>query len=68
MGQLMLRCPMTDRNFATGIDTDRKDLKRLPYTRIAVRCPYCGREHAWGPRDAGLAESIPLGEEIVRAR
>jgi hypothetical protein len=59
MGQLMLRCPMTDRNFSTGIDTDRESLKSVPYTGIAVRCPYCGCEHTWGPRDAPLAECTP---------
>jgi hypothetical protein len=50
---------MTDRNFSTGIDTDRKNLKRIPYARIAARCPYCGREHTWGLQDASLAEGIP---------
>jgi hypothetical protein len=68
MGQLMLRCPMTDRNFSTGIDTDRESLKRIPYTGIAVRCPYCGCERTWGPREAPLAESTPLGERIAGAR
>jgi hypothetical protein len=52
VGQLMLRCPMTDRNFSTGIGTDGKSLKRVPYARIAVRCPYCGLEHTWGLQDA----------------
>jgi hypothetical protein len=61
----MLRCPMTDRNFSTGIDTDRKSLKRIPYARIAVHCPYCGREHTWGPRDASLTQSVLLSEQVA---
>ncbi len=66
MGQLMLRCPMTDRNFSTGIDTDRATLKRVSYTRIAARCPYCGREHSWGPQDAPLEQSVPpLGKHAA---
>jgi hypothetical protein len=56
---------MTDRNFSTGIDTDRKTLKRIPYTRIAVRCPYCGLEHTWGPWDAPLGQSLLPGERIA---
>ena len=66
MGQLMLRCPMTDRNFSTGIDSE--SLKLMPNTSIPIRCPYCGQEHPWGPRDAWQAESIPLGEQIAGAR
>jgi hypothetical protein len=65
LGQLMLRCPMTDRNFPTGIDTDRKSLKRIPYARIAARCPYCGLEHTWGPQDAALGQSGLLDKQIV---
>jgi hypothetical protein len=65
MGQLMLRCPMTDRNFSTGIDTDRKSLKRIPYAGIAVRCPYCGFEHTLGPQDAPLVQSALLGKQLA---
>jgi hypothetical protein len=58
---------MTDRNFSTGIDIDRKSLKRIPYARIAVHCP-CGREHTWGPRDASLAQSVLLSEQVAPPR
>ena len=68
MALLMLRCPMTDRNFSTGINTDSERLRLIPDTRIAAHCPYCGQEHPWGPRDAFLAESIPLGEQIAVSR
>jgi hypothetical protein len=64
LGQLMLRCLMTDRNFSTGIDTDRKKLKRIPYAEIAVRCPYCGLEHTLGLQDVPLGQSALLGRQI----
>jgi hypothetical protein len=68
LGQLMLRCPMTDRHFSTGIDTNRKSLKRIPYIRLFVRCPYCGREHTWGPREAPLGQSVPLSKRVAPPR
>ena len=64
MGQLMLRCPMTDRNFSTGIDTDRKSLKRIPYARIVVRCPYCGLRF---PEDAIARHQIERASQAWRA-
>jgi hypothetical protein len=74
MGQLMLRCPMTDRNFSTGIDTDRKSLKRIPYARIAVRCPYCGapRRPFGAKRPTGqadcAADAVNIGRELAMRR
>jgi hypothetical protein len=38
---------------------------RIPYTRIAVRCPYCGLEHTWGPQDAPLGQGVLLGKQIA---
>ena len=67
MGLLMPRCPMTDRNFSTGIHTDMDSIKLMPDTKIAPRCPYCGREHTGTPR-GGLAERVPLREQIVETR
>ena len=68
MGLLMLRCPMTDRNFSTGIHTDKDSIKLMPNTEIAARCPYCGREHTGTPREGWVAESVPLSEQIVGTR
>jgi hypothetical protein len=62
LGQLMLRCPMTDRNFSTGIDTDGKKLKRIPYAGIAVRCPYCGLEHTSGAPRRPFGAKRPTGQ------
>jgi hypothetical protein len=65
MGRLMLRCPMTDRNFSTGIDTDTETLRLVPDATITARCPYCGQDHSLRPHDGWLAKSIPLGEQIA---
>jgi hypothetical protein len=68
MGRLMLRCPMTDRNFSAGIDTDSETLGPVPNVTITARCPYCGQEHSSRPRAAWAAEGIPLGEQIASVR
>jgi len=47
------------------MEADIKALRRVPYTRIAVRCPYCGLEHTWGPSDALLGQSVLPGEQIA---
>jgi hypothetical protein len=57
---------MTDRNFSTGIDTDRKSLKRIPYATIAVRCPYCGFEHTLGPQDAPFGQGALPDKQIAQ--
>jgi hypothetical protein len=62
MGIMMLRCPMTDRNFSTGINADRDSFRLISDAMIVARCPYCARDHAWRPNDAWLAESIPSSE------
>jgi hypothetical protein len=64
MGVLMLRCPMTDRNFSTGINTDRDRFRLIPDAMSAARCPYCRLDHIWRPRDAWLMESFPPGELV----
>jgi hypothetical protein len=58
MAMLMLRCPMTDRNFSTGIYVDKSRFKLMLDTERVALCPQCGREHTWRPRDAWLVESV----------
>jgi hypothetical protein len=54
MAELMLRCPMTDRNFSTGINIDERSSQSLPDTVSSVHCPRCGRAHWWRPHDAWM--------------
>jgi hypothetical protein len=58
MGMLMLRCPMTDRNFSTGIYAEKSRFKSMLDTERVVLCLQCGREHTWRPRDAWLVECV----------
>ena len=58
MGVLMLRCPMTDRNFSTGVNADKSSFRLMMDAVRAARCPQCGHVHAWRPRDAWLMERI----------
>jgi hypothetical protein len=63
MGRLMLRCPMTDRNFSTGINTDSESFRLNSDTTITAQCPYCGQNHTLRSHDGWLAESVPLGAQ-----
>jgi hypothetical protein len=67
MGVLMLRCPTTGRAFATGVNTDEATFERMPDTVGTARCPHCGQEHPWRPRDARLLEALPLGLLVENA-
>jgi hypothetical protein len=66
MGMLMLRCPMTDRNFSTGIYADKSRFKLMLDTERVVLCPQCGREHTWRPRDAWLVGCVDGRVSIAR--
>ena len=47
MGVLVLKCTVTGREFSSGIQVERDELKRFPNSLTHSRCPYCGREHVW---------------------
>jgi hypothetical protein len=55
MGVLMLKCPETGREFATGIYLDEDSFRRLPDTVSKAACPHCGQMHSWWTHDARLS-------------
>src|SRR5439155_27307650 len=59
MGVLLITCPVTGKEFSTGIQPDRKTSDALPKVTTRSRCPYCKTDHPWQPRDARYAEAIP---------
>jgi hypothetical protein len=64
--KMLRRCPMTDRNFSSGINIDRDSFRVIPQTRIIARCPYCGQNHTCRPNDASLMESTLPSETPPR--
>lgn len=56
VGFLLITCPVTGKEFATGIETDERSFDLLPDTVARSLCPHCGREHCWSKADARLSE------------
>jgi endogenous inhibitor of DNA gyrase (YacG/DUF329 family) len=55
MGMVMVRCPITGNEIATGIETEPVILEALPKVETAVRCPECGEKHFWTIEHAYIA-------------
>ena len=56
VGVLLIKCPVTGREFSTGIETDERSLELIPDTVAQSPCPHCGSDHAWSKFDARLSE------------
>ena len=70
MGVLMLKCPITAREFSAGILIEQEGFQKLPKVPNRSRCPHCGLMHVGWPREARWVESIgpdPLPEGLDRA-
>jgi hypothetical protein len=64
MGVLMVRCPVSGREFSSGIQIEEESLERLPDSPVKSRCPACGKEHTWSTRDARFAEAVPPSQWV----
>jgi hypothetical protein len=56
MGMVMIRCPQTGREIATGILSDRSQFACTPVFFADTYCPLCDRDHRWFARDAWVRE------------
>jgi hypothetical protein len=56
VGVLLIKCPITGREFSTGIETDEQSLELIPETVAQSPCPHCGSDHSWSKFDARLSE------------
>jgi hypothetical protein len=63
MGELMLKCPITSRELATGIYVDEDGFKRLPNTVTKTACPHCRQLHSWWTKEARL--SVPGEQRLL---
>jgi len=64
MPVILIVCPISSREFSTGINIDKGSFDVLPEVPARARCPHCAREHEWRKSDARLAESVPPAEWI----
>jgi hypothetical protein len=56
MGHVMIKCPHTGRELATGLQSDDASFKRMPVFYGRTFCSACRMEHDWFARDAWVAE------------
>jgi hypothetical protein len=57
---IYIRCPLTLREIATGIDTDPFSFLSLPDVSTKMSCCACGNHHAWRRSEAWLAPETEL--------
>ena len=68
MGVIVVTCPVTGRDFSTGILIDRDDFRRLPEALTNSRCPHCRLTHSWWTREGRFAEALPPEDWIENKR
>src|SRR3954465_7337182 len=66
MGAVMIKCPDTGRDIATGIVADRASFNAMPVFFARVLCPVCRTEHEGFAQEAWVCEAEPA--EPVRRR
>ena len=59
MGAVMVRCPETGRDIATGIVAYRESFNATTVFFARVFCPICRTEHEWFAKEAWVCEAAP---------
>ena len=57
MGIVMIKCPDTGRDIATGLVADRESFAATPVFFSRVLCPLCRTEHEWFAKEAWVCET-----------
>ena len=66
MGILMIKCPATGRDIATGIDADRRSFARTAVLFSRAYCPFCRSNHEWFAKQAWVRERSPAATKEAR--
>jgi hypothetical protein len=56
MGTVMIRCPETGREIATGYEADPARFSSMPVFFARSYCPICRTEHEWFAQQAWVCE------------
>jgi hypothetical protein len=59
MGVLLVTCPVTGKEFSTGLLVDKDSLSAFNGVESSAHCPYCKTTHKWHPREARYVDAIP---------
>ncbi|MGB7689807.1 MAG: hypothetical protein WBL98_15140 [Pseudolabrys sp.] len=65
MSSMMIRCPVTDREVSTAIETEPSVFRMLPKVAALMHCPACGQDHTWTVGSAWLAGEPRLVDEAA---
>jgi hypothetical protein len=65
VGTLMVRCPETGQDFASGIETDQLSLQLTPAFTGTIRCPLCSVDHTWSKIDAWVCDTPVVHKAIA---
>jgi hypothetical protein len=57
MGAVMIRCPETGREIATGYEADPARFGEMPVFFARSYCPICRTEHEWFAKEAWVCEA-----------
>jgi hypothetical protein len=57
MGSVMIKCPETGRDIATGMRADRETFRSMPVFFARVLCPICRKQHEWFAQHAWVCET-----------
>jgi hypothetical protein len=60
MGTVMIRCPKTGREFATGYEADPARFQAMPVFFGRSHCPFCRTEHEWFAHERHGCGSAPV--------
>ncbi len=66
MGAVMVRCPQTGREIATGMVADRDRFHTMPVFFGQVFCPICRTQHEWFAGEAWVCDSDDAPERRRR--
>jgi hypothetical protein len=67
MGAVMIKCPDTGCDIATGIVADRESFNATPVFFARVYCPVCRTEHEWFAKEAWVCDAeVPESAERRR--
>lgn len=67
MGVVMIKCPDTGREIATGMVADRASFAATPVFFARAYCPICRTEHEWFAKEAWVCEAEPARQRRVPA-